>query len=128
MAITRTPPETAFKTYYGEVIHHEPPVESPRAARRGKCTRVEVGAGGVAQLSAAALQAIGSATVVLVEPQVGAAVLALAPAAARVVRVDARTPGRPAPQAFAERVIQIALRDGEQVVHLLRRAPPAPYQ
>lgn len=103
--------------YFGQVILHDLPPE-PRPKIDGSCTLVCVGAGDVGLLPVAAIKAIQTATVLLVDDHVSDAVVALADTLCRVVRVGERGGGQPMLQAFIDKLILHAVREGHQVVHL----------
>ena len=84
----------------------------------GTCTLVGAGPGDPELLTLKALKAIQAATVLLVDDLVSAAIVALAPAAARVVPVGKRGGCRSTPQAFIHRLMVRAVRAGEHVVRL----------
>ena len=88
------------------------------SSRTGRCTLVGAGPGDPELLTLKALKAIQAATVLLVDDLVSEAIVALAPAGARVVRVGKRGGCRSTPQAFIERLMIRAARAGEQVVRL----------
>ncbi len=91
-------------------------MNKPPAA--GRCTLVGAGPGDPELLTLKALKAIQAATVLLVDDLVSEAIVALAPAGARVVRVGKRGGCRSTPQAFIERLMVRAARAGEHVVRL----------
>ena len=84
----------------------------------GSCTLVGAGPGDPELLTLKALKAIQAATVLLVDDLVSAAIVALAPAGARVVPVGKRGGCRSTPQAFIHRLMLRAVRAGEHVVRL----------
>jgi uroporphyrin-III C-methyltransferase len=65
-----------------------------------------------------AVKAIQAATVLLVDDLVSDAIVALAPATARVVHVGKRGGCKSTPQAFIEKLMVMAVREGEHVVRL----------
>lgn len=85
---------------------------------QGRCTLVGAGPGDPELLTLKAVRAIQSATVLLVDDLVGPEVLALAQPSARVVHVGKRGGCRSTPQAFIEKLMITAVKDGEQVVRL----------
>jgi uroporphyrin-III C-methyltransferase len=84
----------------------------------GRCTLVGAGPGDPELLTVKAVKAIQSATVLLVDDLVSDEVLALAPPGARLVRVGKRGGCKSTPQAFIEKLILMAVREGEHVVRL----------
>lgn len=84
----------------------------------GKVTLVGAGPGDPELLTLKALKAIRQATVLLVDDLVSDEVVAHAPAGARVVHVGKRGGCRSTPQAFIERLMILAAREGENVVRL----------
>src|SRR5207253_2399528 len=64
------------------------------------------------------VKAIQAATVLLVDDLVSADVAALAPPGARVVQVGKRGGCKSTPQAFIEKLMVMAAREGENVVRL----------
>ncbi|MBB1093456.1 uroporphyrinogen-III C-methyltransferase [Rhodopseudomonas palustris] len=88
------------------------------AALSGRCTLVGAGPGDPDLLTVKAVKAIQSATVLLVDDLVSADVVALAPPGARIVWVGKRGGCQSTPQAFIEKLILMAVREGEHVVRL----------
>ena len=84
----------------------------------GTCTRVGAGPGDPELLTVKAVKAIQAATVLLVDDLVSDAIVALAPATARVVHVGKRGGCKSTPQAFIEKLMVMAVREGEHVVRL----------
>ena len=84
----------------------------------GKCTLVGAGPGDPELLTLKAMKAIQSATVLLVDDLVSADIVALASPAARVIHVGKRGGCKSTPQAFIERLMVMAAREGENVVRL----------
>ena len=84
----------------------------------GHCTLVGAGPGDPDLLTVKAVKAIQSATVLLVDDLVSDEVVALAPPSARIVRVGKRGGCQSTPQAFIEKLILMAVREGEHVVRL----------
>lgn len=84
----------------------------------GKVTLVGAGPGDPDLLTLKAVKAIQSATVVLVDDLVSPAVVAFASPGARIVHVGKRGGCKSTPQAFIERLMVMAAREGEQVVRL----------
>ena len=86
--------------------------------RQGKCTLVGAGPGDPDLLTLKAVKAIQAATVLLVDDLVGPDIVALAPPSARVVHVGKRGGCKSTPQAFIEKLMVMAAREGENVVRL----------
>ena len=84
----------------------------------GKVTLVGAGPGDPELLTLKAVKAIQSATVLLVDDLVSLEIVALAPATARVVHVGKRGGCKSTPQAFIEKLMVMAAREGESVVRL----------
>lgn len=84
----------------------------------GKVTLVGAGPGDPELLTLKALKAIQSATLLLVDDLVSAEIVAHAPASARIVHVGKRGGCRSTPQAFIEKLMIQAAREGEHVVRL----------
>lgn len=108
--------------HFGQVFHHEDPMPTPRGPRTGRCIVVTTGSREPQMLSANALNAIRAATLLLVDDQVSGSVVALAPPGTRVVHVSTRNGGLASPPAFVEKLIAMAVGEGEQVVHLQANA------
>ena len=85
---------------------------------RGTCTLVGAGPGDPELLTLKALKAIQSATVLLVDDLVSEAIVAYASPGARVVYVGKRGGCKSTPQAFIEKLMITAVREGERVVRL----------
>ncbi len=85
---------------------------------QGKVTLVGAGPGDPDLLTVKAVKALQAATVVLVDDLVGPEVVALAAPGARIVHVGKRGGCRSTPQAFIERLMVMAAREGENVVRL----------
>ena len=85
---------------------------------RGRCTLVGAGPGDPELLTLKALKAIQAATVLLVDDLVSDAIVALAAPTARVVHVGKRGGCKSTPQAFIEKLMVLAVQEGEQVVRL----------
>jgi len=92
--------------------------ESPQPFLPGSVTLVGAGPGDPELLTLKAVRAIRSATVLLVDDLVGDGVLAHASPAARVVHVGKRGGCKSTPQAFIEKLMVMAAREGEVVVRL----------
>ncbi len=84
----------------------------------GSCTLVGAGPGDPELLTLKALKAIEAATVLLVDDLVSEAIVALAPATARVVYVGKRGGCKSTPQAFIEKLMVTETLKGERVVRL----------
>ncbi|MBS0507033.1 MAG: uroporphyrinogen-III C-methyltransferase [Proteobacteria bacterium] len=84
----------------------------------GSCTLVGAGPGDPELLTLKAVKAIQAATVLFVDDLVGEAIVALAPAGARIVRVGKRGGCQSTPQAQIEALMLAAARQGERVVRL----------
>jgi uroporphyrin-III C-methyltransferase len=85
---------------------------------QGKVTLVGAGPGDPELLTLKALKAIQAATVLLVDDLVSPEVVAHAPPGARVVYVGKRGGCKSTPQAFIERLMILAAREGGNVVRL----------
>src|SRR4051812_26168896 len=84
----------------------------------GKVTLVGAGPGDPELLTLKALKAIQAATLLLVDDLVNPQIVAHAPASARVVHVGKRGGCKSTPQAFIEKLMVLAAREGEIVVRL----------
>jgi uroporphyrin-III C-methyltransferase len=84
----------------------------------GKVTLVGAGPGDPELLTLKALKAIQAATVLLVDDLVSREVVAHAPKEARIVYVGKRGGCKSTPQAFIEKLMVMAAREGETVVRL----------
>jgi uroporphyrin-III C-methyltransferase len=84
----------------------------------GKVTLVGAGPGDPELLTLKAVKAIQAATVLLVDDLVSREVVAHAPQGARIVYVGKRGGCRSTPQAFIEKLMIMAAREGENVVRL----------
>jgi uroporphyrin-III C-methyltransferase len=84
----------------------------------GKVTLVGAGPGDPELLTLKALKAIRSATVLLVDDLVSPEIVAYASPTARIVHVGKRGGCKSTPQAFIERLMIMAAREGEDVVRL----------
>ncbi len=84
----------------------------------GIVTLVGAGPGDPELLTIKAAKAIGAATVLLVDDLVSDEIVALAPPTARVVHVGKRGGCNSTPQAFIEKLMVMAAREGENVVRL----------
>ena len=85
---------------------------------RGTCTLVGAGPGDPDLLTINAVKAIKAATVLLVDDLVGESIVALAAPGARIVRVGKRGGCLSTPQAFIEKLMLMAVQEGETVVRL----------
>jgi uroporphyrin-III C-methyltransferase len=86
--------------------------------RQGRCTLVGAGPGDPELLTLKAAKAIRAATVLLVDDLVSPEIVALAPPSARIVHVGKRGGCKSTPQAFIEKLMVMAAREGENVVRL----------
>ncbi|MDO8248850.1 MAG: uroporphyrinogen-III C-methyltransferase [Rhodoferax sp.] len=93
--------------------HNTPPLSD-----QGSCTLVGAGPGDPELLTIKAVKAIQVATVLLVDDLVSDAIVALASPTARVIHVGKRGGCKSTPQAFIEKLILMAVREGETVVRL----------
>ena len=84
----------------------------------GKVTLVGAGPGDPELLTLKALKAIQSATVLMVDDLVSDEVVGHAPKSARIVYVGKRGGCKSTPQAFIEKLMVMAAREGENVVRL----------
>ncbi len=84
----------------------------------GRCTLVGAGPGDPDLLTIKALKSIQAATVILVDDLVSDAIQALIPATARIIPVGKRGGCKSTPQAFIQKLILQAVREGENVVRL----------
>jgi uroporphyrin-III C-methyltransferase len=84
----------------------------------GSCTLVGAGPGDPELLTIKALKAIQVATVLLVDDLVSQDIVALASPKARIIHVGKRGGCKSTPQAFIEKLILMAVREGENVVRL----------
>jgi uroporphyrin-III C-methyltransferase len=85
---------------------------------RGRCTLVGAGPGDPELLTLKALKAIQAATVLLVDDLVSDEIVAYAKPGARIVHVGKRGGCKSTPQAFIEKLMVMAVREGENVVRL----------
>ncbi|EJE49412.1 uroporphyrin-III C-methyltransferase [Acidovorax sp. CF316] len=100
-----------------------PPTPSPQHNRPhlgtgGSCTLVGAGPGDPELLTLKALKAIQAATVLLVDDLVSDAIVAYAAPTARIVHVGKRGGCKSTPQAFIEKLMLMAVNEGENVVRL----------
>ena len=84
----------------------------------GRCTLVGAGPGDPELLTLKALKAIQAATVLLVDDLVSDAIVAHASPRARIVHVGKRGGCKSTPQAFIEKLMLMAVHEGENVVRL----------
>jgi uroporphyrin-III C-methyltransferase len=84
----------------------------------GKVTLVGAGPGDPELLTLKALKAIQAATVLLVDDLVSPEIVAFASPGARVIHVGKRGGCKSTPQAFIEKMMVMAAREGEDVVRL----------
>ncbi len=94
------------------------PSECPQPFLPGTVTLVGAGPGDPELLTLKAVRAIASATVLLVDDLVNEAVLVHASPKARIVPVGKRGGCKSTPQAFIEKLMLMAAREGEVVVRL----------
>mgnify|MGYP000271239162 CR=1 FL=1 len=94
------------------------PMPSPSEFLPGTVALVGAGPGDPELLTLKAVKAIGAATVLLVDDLVGEGVLAHASPHARIVHVGKRGGCKSTPQAFIEKLMAMAAREGEVVVRL----------
>jgi uroporphyrin-III C-methyltransferase len=94
------------------------PSEPADAFLPGTVTLVGAGPGDPELLTLKAVRAIGAATVLLVDDLVNDAVLVHAAPSARIVHVGKRGGCKSTPQAFIEKLMVMAAREGEVVVRL----------
>ena len=95
----------------------QPASPSPLATG-GSCSLVGAGPGDPELLTIKALKAIQAATVLLVDDLVSDAIVAHAAPTARIVYVGKRGGCKSTPQAFIEKLMLMAVREGENVVRL----------
>ena len=99
--------------------HTVPPGTSrPHLGTGGQCTLVGAGPGDPELLTIKALKAIQAATVLLVDDLVSDAIVAHASPSARIVYVGKRGGCKSTPQAFIEKLMLMAVNEGENVVRL----------
>ncbi|AOW15756.1 uroporphyrin-III methyltransferase [Hydrogenophaga crassostreae] len=95
-----------------------PTDSTPAPFRPGTVTLVGAGPGDPELLTLKAVRAIASATVLLVDDLVNEAILVHASPKARIVPVGKRGGCKSTPQAFIEKLMVMAAREGEVVVRL----------
>ena len=88
------------------------------AVHTGKCTLVGAGPGDPQLLTLKALKAIQTATVLFVDDLVNPEIVAFAQSSARIVYVGKRGGCKSTPQAFIEKLMVIAVKNGDNVVRL----------
>ena len=86
--------------------------------RLGSCTLVGAGPGDPELLTLKALKAIQKATVLFVDDLVSDEIVAFASPNARIVHVGKRGGCKSTPQAFIEKLMLMAVREGDDVVRL----------
>ncbi|MFY8103687.1 MAG: uroporphyrinogen-III C-methyltransferase [Ramlibacter sp.] len=91
---------------------------APTLPSPGTVTLVGAGPGDPELLTLKAARAIGVASVLFVDDLVSDEIVALAPAGARIVHVGKRGGCKSTPQAFIEKLMIVAAREGETVVRL----------
>ena len=84
----------------------------------GKCTLVGAGPGDPELLTLKALKAIQTATVLFVDDLVSDQIVAFAQPGARIVYVGKRGGCKSTPQAFIEKLMLMAVKEGDNVVRL----------
>ena len=94
-----------------------PPAYTPHLGI-GRCTLVGAGPGDPELLTLKALKAIQAATVLLVDDLVSDAIVQHAAPTARIVHVGKRGGCKSTPQAFIEKLMVMAVNEGENVVRL----------
>ena len=87
-------------------------------AENGRCTLVGAGPGDPELLTLKALKAIQAATVLFVDDLVNPEIVAFAKPGARIVYVGKRGGCKSTPQAFIEKLMVTAVRQGDNVVRL----------
>ncbi len=85
---------------------------------QGRCTLVGAGPGDPELLTIKALKAIEAATVLFVDDLVNPAIVAFAQPSARIVYVGKRGGCKSTPQAFIEKLMVMAAKEGDNVVRL----------
>ena len=90
----------------------------PHLGTGGQCTLVGAGPGDPVLRTIKALKAIQAATVLLVDDLVSDAIVAHASPSARIVYVGKRGGCKSTPQAFIEKLMLMAVNEGENVVRL----------
>ena len=92
--------------------------KNPTSSATGRCTLVGAGPGDPELLTIKALKAIQNATVLFVDDLVSSEIVAFARADARIVYVGKRGGCKSTPQAFIEKLMLMAVSEGENVVRL----------
>jgi uroporphyrin-III C-methyltransferase len=95
-----------------------PPIGRAALNTSGTCTLVGAGPGDPELLTIKALKAIQAATVLLVDDLVNPEIVALASPGVRIVQVGKRGGCKSTPQEFIEKLMLMAVREGENVVRL----------
>ena len=95
-----------------------PSQPSPGRGRSYKCTLVGAGPGDPELLTLKAFKAIQAATVLFVDDLVSDEIVAFARPGARIVYVGKRGGCKSTPQAFIEKLMLMAVREGDEVVRL----------
>jgi uroporphyrin-III C-methyltransferase len=90
----------------------------PRLAATGRCTLVGAGPGDPELLTIKALKAIQAASVLFVDDLVNPEIVAFANPNARIVYVGKRGGCKSTPQAFIEKLMVMAVNEGDNVVRL----------
>ena len=98
--------------------HNSTSHEHPALLRAGQCTLVGAGPGDPELLTLKALKAIQAATVLLVDDLVSDDIVAYAAPGTRIVYVGKRGGCTSTPQAFIEKLMLMAVGEGENVVRL----------
>ncbi len=93
-------------------------LRTPTLPAPGTVTLVGAGPGDPELLTLKAARAIGAASVLFVDDLVSDEIVALAPRGARIVHVGKRGGCKSTPQAFIEKLMITAAREGETVVRL----------
>ena len=93
-------------------------LDTPTPLTQGSCTLVGAGPGDPELLTIKALKAIQLATVLLVDDLVSDAIVALASPTARIIHVGKRGGCKATPQAVIEKLMRMAVFEGENVVRL----------
>ncbi|MDB5850305.1 MAG: uroporphyrinogen-III C-methyltransferase [Rhodoferax sp.] len=102
---------------FATLLHQAFP-NTPLRKPGGRCTLVGAGPGDPELLTIKALKAIQAATVLLVDDLVNEAIVGFASPTARIVHVGKRGGCKSTPQAFIEKLMVMAAREGENVVRL----------
>ena len=94
------------------------PLTKSHAQLNGRCTLVGAGPGDPELLTIKALKAIQAATVLFVDDLVNPHIVAFAQPSARIVYVGKRGGCKSTPQAFIEKLMVMAVKEGDNVVRL----------